>query len=178
MALLAEEIVEEWLNRNGYFTIRGAKIGVHEIDLLAVKPTQGGWECRHIEVQASINPISYITAVPKKLQDELGRKGASAKKRPDDELQEGIREWIEKKFSNKRKAELRSVLAPGKWSRELVVYNVKHDREVELLKKAGIEILKLSEILQEMNYGGTILEKASGASLVELASILMTPGKA
>jgi hypothetical protein len=32
MALLAEEIVEEWLNRQGYFTIRGIKKGVHEID--------------------------------------------------------------------------------------------------------------------------------------------------
>jgi hypothetical protein len=37
MALLAEEIVEEWLNRHGYFTICGIKMGVHEIDLLAVK---------------------------------------------------------------------------------------------------------------------------------------------
>jgi hypothetical protein len=36
MALLAEEIVEEWLNRNGYFTIRGIKLGVQEIDLLAL----------------------------------------------------------------------------------------------------------------------------------------------
>ena len=39
MALLAEEIVEEWLNRQGYFTIRGVKVGVHEIDLLAVRST-------------------------------------------------------------------------------------------------------------------------------------------
>ena len=33
MALLAEELVEEWLNRHGYFTIRGVKLGVHEMDL-------------------------------------------------------------------------------------------------------------------------------------------------
>ncbi len=26
MALLAEELVEEWLNRNGFFTIRGIKV--------------------------------------------------------------------------------------------------------------------------------------------------------
>ena len=53
MALLAEEIVEEWLNRQGYFTIRGVKVGVHEIDLLAVKwQKDGKAECRHIEVQA------------------------------------------------------------------------------------------------------------------------------
>jgi len=37
MALLAEKIVEEWLNRQGYFTIRGIKMGVHKIDMLAVK---------------------------------------------------------------------------------------------------------------------------------------------
>ena len=65
MALLAEEVVEEWLNRNGYFTIRGIKVGVDEIDILAIKPTTSGrHECRHIEVQVSINPISYITKVP------------------------------------------------------------------------------------------------------------------
>ena len=27
MALLAEEVVEEWLNRQGYFTIRGIRLG-------------------------------------------------------------------------------------------------------------------------------------------------------
>ena len=36
MALLAEEIVEEWLNRQGFFTIRGIKQGTQEIDLLSV----------------------------------------------------------------------------------------------------------------------------------------------
>ena len=36
MALLAESLVEEWLNRKGFFTIRGLKQDVDEIDLLAV----------------------------------------------------------------------------------------------------------------------------------------------
>lgn len=91
MALLAEEIVEEWLNRQGYFTIRGVKLGVHEIDLLAVK-----WrgdkkpECRHIEVQASMRPVSYISRVPKKDQ-KTGRAKNSAR-RSDEELVEGVRE--------------------------------------------------------------------------------------
>ena len=175
MALLAEEIVEEWLNRKGYFTIRGARVGVHEIDLLAVKLTQNVPECRHIEVQASINPVSYITAVPKKLQQESGRKAASAKVRSDGELEEGIREWVEKKFDHKKKVELRSKLAPGlapgKWSRELVVHKVKHPREKELLKRAGVKIHELSEILKEMSQGVTLLERAAGTSLVELAFI-------
>ena len=58
MALLAEELVEEWLNRQGYFTIRGIKIGVQELDLLAVRFKDGKSECRHIEVQASMRPMS------------------------------------------------------------------------------------------------------------------------
>ena len=56
MALLAEELVEEWLNRQGYFTIRGVKLGVHEIDLLAIRPAGVKLECRQIEVQASVLP--------------------------------------------------------------------------------------------------------------------------
>jgi len=31
-------LVEEWLNREGFFTIRGVKHGVDEMDLLAIKP--------------------------------------------------------------------------------------------------------------------------------------------
>jgi hypothetical protein len=48
----SEDLVEEWLNRQGYFTIRGIKTGVREIDILAVRPSQGVLEaassrCRH-----------------------------------------------------------------------------------------------------------------------------------
>jgi len=64
MALLAEELVDEWLNRKGYFTTRGIKTGVHEIDILAVRPLESGLECRQLEVQASMRPVSYITRVP------------------------------------------------------------------------------------------------------------------
>lgn len=57
MALLAEELVEEWLNRNEFFTIRGIKLGYHEIDLLAIGFEDGKTICRHDEVQASARPI-------------------------------------------------------------------------------------------------------------------------
>ena len=86
MALLAEEIVEEWLNRQGYFTIRGIKIGVHEIDLLALRITKQGEECRHFEVQASVNPVSYFSPLPKSIQKSTGRSPASTKERSAEEL--------------------------------------------------------------------------------------------
>ena len=60
MALLAESLVEEWLNRQGFFTIRGVRAGVDELDLLAVRPSKNsnGLEARHVEVQMSVNPIA------------------------------------------------------------------------------------------------------------------------
>ncbi len=62
--LLGEEVVEEWLNRNGYFTIRGIRVRVDEIDILAIRPLPDGkHECRHIEVQLSINSISNDPAL-------------------------------------------------------------------------------------------------------------------
>ncbi len=92
MALLAEELVEEWLNRQGYFTIRGIKLGVHEMDLLAIRPTLHGVECRQVEVQASVRPVSYITRVPLEEQRATGRAANSAKPRSDEQLRQGVRE--------------------------------------------------------------------------------------
>ena len=58
MALQAETLVEEWFNRNGYFTIRGLKDKIEEIDILAVKNIGGNnWDCIHCEVQVSIRPV-------------------------------------------------------------------------------------------------------------------------
>lgn len=62
MSLLAETIVEEWLNRQGYFTMRGIRQGVDEIDILAVRPNvDSSVEGIHVEVQASVRPVSYLT---------------------------------------------------------------------------------------------------------------------
>ena len=38
MAALAESLVDAWLNRQGFFTVRGLKHGIDEIDLLGVRP--------------------------------------------------------------------------------------------------------------------------------------------
>jgi hypothetical protein len=58
MLLLAEVVVEEWLKRRGYFTIRGVKLGNDEMDILAIRQlSNGNIERRHIEVSASTNPL-------------------------------------------------------------------------------------------------------------------------
>lgn len=175
MALLAEELVEEWLNRQGYFTIRGIKLGIHEMDLLAVRPGPRGIECRQIEVQASVRPIGYITDLPKSVQEQTGRRGSSVKIRSDGELRKGIREWIANKYDHPKKKRLRGELTSGPWTRELIVHVVKHEREIQLIQEEGIKVWRLGDIVAELKRGGLLLKGAAGAHLVDLVAIVASP---
>jgi hypothetical protein len=172
LALLAEELVEEWLNRNGYFTIRGIKLGVHEIDILAIKVVKTGIEARHIEVQASSNPISYLCPLSKRLQKKSGRKPQSTKPRSSKEVLESVKEWVDKKYHLKRKQDLRQSLYNGEWKYELVLHKVKYADEIEVVKKEGIRIHSLSDIIKSMLYSkDTIIQSAVGTSLMELVKM-------
>lgn len=82
MAALAESLVDEWLNRQGFFTVRGIKHGVDEIDLLGVRLSKNQHEAWHVEVQASFRPIGYIGPVTKEIAAEFSASKTSAKKRP------------------------------------------------------------------------------------------------
>jgi hypothetical protein len=170
VALLAEELVEEWLNRQGYFTIRGVKLGVDEIDILATKfINDGSIEYRHIEVQASMRPISYISKVPKEVQKQ--GKAANSMSRTNEELVQGVNEWVEKKFKKARKVKLMQLLAPAKWSSELVINNIKSMEEVNLIKERGIKIIALSEVIADLHDKKFIIQSASGADFVDLINI-------
>jgi len=169
MSLLGEVVVEEWLNRNGYFTIRGIKVGVDEIDILAIRPLpEGEYECRHVEVQVSINAISYITKVPAAIRKQTGIGPHNSKRRDMDQLTQGVHEWIEAKFNQAHKVQLRNSLCPGSWSRELVVGSVKHEKELDLLRQAGITIHRLKDVLSEMAAKRTAVKAAAGADLFDL----------
>lgn len=168
MALLAEEIVEEWLNRQGYFTIRGVKMGVQEIDLLAVKCQTDGKaaECRHIEVQASMRPVSYISRVPK--EEQKAGRAANSAKRSDEELVQGVTEWVEKKFHRSDKKALMAKLWNGQWSSELVVNVVKSEQELKLIASHGVKIHSLSEIVLSLAKDSFVIGSASGGDIVDL----------
>lgn len=167
MALLAEEIVEEWLNRQGYFTIHGIKMGVQEIDLLAVKwRKDGNAECRHVEVQASMRPVSYISRVPKK--DQKAGRAKNSAKRSDEELIEGVAEWVETKFRRSDKKALMGSLWNGDWSSELVVNVVKSEEELKLIAGHGIKILRLNDIVSSLAKDSFVVGSASGADIVDL----------
>lgn len=168
MALLAEELVEEWLNRQGYFTIRGIKFGVHEIDLLAVRFQAAALECRHVEVQASVRPISYLTKVPRAVQEAEGRAAGSAKRRTPDELALGVHEWVHKKFLMPEKRSLRAKLAPGPWSLELVVHKLKYPEELPLIRKHGVITHSLSDVVRSLKSSDGAIAAAAGAAFADL----------
>ena len=169
MSLLGEEVVEEWLNRQGYFTIRGVKLGVDEIDILAIKPNgQGKHTCRHIEVQVSVNPISYISKVPKALQKERGIGPDNAKTREPEELKQGVKEWVDKKFNKPDKVELRQKLCDEDWTKELVVHCVRHEEELGVFKDFGVQVHRLDDVVADMTDKKWVIQCASGDDLVNL----------
>ena len=168
MALLAEELVEEWLNRDGFFTIRGVKIGVNEMDLLAIRPTPSGLECRHVEVQASVNPVSYLFRLSKDDQKATGRAATSSGKRTDAENEHGADDWVKKKFTLPQKVKMLGQLAPGPWSKELVVHRLKHPEELDLLRARGVTVHQLDDVLNQLMRGETTVERASGGDFLDL----------
>jgi hypothetical protein len=142
---------------------------VDKIDILAIRPCPDGkYECRHIKVQVSINPISYITKVPAAIRKQTGIGPHNAKRRDVAQLRQGVHEWIEAKFNLPRKVQLRNSLCPGSWSRELVVGSIKHEEELDLLRQAGVTIHRLKDVLSEMIEKRTAVKAAAGADLFDL----------
>lgn len=171
MALLAEELVEEWLNRQGYFTIRGIKIGVDEVDLLAIRFLENGQpECRHIEVQASMRPVSYISRIPKDLL-RPGQSVTSAAERTESVLRLGVREWVDKKFKKTKKVSVISELFPSTWTSELVHNIVKSEDELRFIREEGIKLISLSSILKQLNSEKFPVKSASGADFADLIQL-------
>src|SRR5688572_23269530 len=106
MAALAESLVDEWLNRQGFFSVRGIKHGVDEIDLLGVRPNGKGLDAWHVEVQASFRPIGYISPLKDEYVPSFAKSRTSAKARPLDILEPCVAAWVQGKFltAEKKKA--------------------------------------------------------------------------
>lgn len=139
MALLDEQIVEEWLNSNGYFTIRGLKHGVGEIDLLAIKTQCKVPQYLHVEVQISFNPIGYIGG------------DSNARIRTEEEIKEGVYEYYKKKFTNERKIQKRNEVLPNvEWQFQFVHAVVKEPKELKYLKELGVKVISYKDVLNDL----------------------------
>lgn len=173
MALLAEELVEEYFNRKGYLTIRGIKLGVQEIDIVGTRVlTSGERHNIHVEVQASIRPVSYISKVP--IAEQRNGRASNSMKRSDEEVVQGVKEWVEKKYFNQKKVDLLTELLGGSWERILVINNVKSENEVELIEGHGIRIMRLADLVSDIESKDNRLKSASHADLVDLLELGQT----
>jgi hypothetical protein len=169
MALLAEEIVEEWLNRRGYFTIRGAKTGVDEIGILAIRPEGERLDCRHVEVQASTNPVSWLAPVIK--QDRRrGVASNSARARSPEYVAACVDEWLEKKFFSPKKGCPGEEAGAWPWTLELVVHRLKHPEELDVVRARRIVVHDLARVVREVLAAENLLG-AAGHSLIELIGL-------
>jgi hypothetical protein len=164
MALVAETLVEEWLNRKGYFTIRGIRTGSGEMDLLAASFREP--DALHVEVTVSANPIGYI-----------GRdaSGSYVKKRTPEEVEAGVEDWFVKKFkgTNRQVARRREELCPGRdWRLMLVHGNLRYPEELDAIKDRGVEVKHIGEILEELgDRKRTFVTSSEASGVAELFGI-------
>jgi len=175
MALLAEQLVDEWLNRQGFFTVRGIKEGVDEIDLLGIRPSKvknGELEAWHVEVQVSFNPNAYISKLNKDHMKELGVNSKnSAKIRPDELVTRTVSDWVDGKFNKKRKQKMREDRWTGlNWHFKLVHAVAKYPIELELIARHGIELVPLEKVLSELEATDGEMRGYSGTDILDLIS--------
>jgi hypothetical protein len=173
MSLLAESLVEEWLNRNNFFTIRGIKHGVKELDLLGIhrEPTGSitGW---HVEVQVSFRPIGYIAKITKDMAKSSGRAGGLVKRRTTDEIELCAREWVQSKFSGQGKQQVRESLWPGlKWSFHLVHGETRWPQELEVFESEGVICHPFRQLLDDLSRRSEHMYSGSaGGDLAEIVA--------
>lgn len=82
-----------------------------------------------------------------------------------------MRDWVDKKYNKPNKLQLLHNLGEGNWSKEFAVHKVKYQEEIELIRRHGIKILYLSDILKESRTGKMLIKGALGADLLDLMSV-------
>ena len=161
MALLDEQLVEEWLNRQNFFTIRGIKSGNDEIDLLAIRPAPGGMECWHVEVQISYRPVGYIGG------------DRNARKRNKKELHAGLEQWVAKKFTSPKKAKRRNEILPdAKWRYFLVHAVLKDEAELTIMEELGVELIPYKRVLEDLRSEKKSKSSSAASGIVEMLNYL------
>ena len=162
MALLDEEVVEYWLNNKGFFCMRGVKSGSGEIDFLAVRPSEKELECWQVEVTVSFRPIGYIGG------------GSSAKRRDVSDVELGVEQYIEKKFTSEKKIAKRNEILPNvHWKYILVCAEVRHDIELKLFEQKGVRVHRYKDILRELGNSKSQVNSTAG-NIVEILRYLQT----
>ena len=171
MAILAESLVEEWKNRDRFFTIRGVKHGVSEMDILGIRRQVDGKVIGvHYEVQVSFRPIGYICQLTDGLAKPDNLKRTSARRRTEQEIAQCVDAWIEKKFLAKKKAIARDNIWPGLCWRFFFVHGVvKEEKELDLIRSRNINVIPFNQVLLELCHtGARAFSGSAGGDLAEI----------
>lgn len=172
MAVIAERVVEEWLNRMRYLTIRGVHERNAEIDLLAVRCENGRIDAKHVEVNVSTNPVGYLTYLTPDIARAHGVNPGSAMRRTPDDARICVQAWIAKKFD--ARSALRETVWPGlHWSRVLVHGKIRFQEERDAFADSGITMVPIRQVLDDLRGGKLAAYSTSAAGdLVSLIEFL------
>jgi hypothetical protein len=80
-----------------------------------------------------------------------------------------------KKFCLPSKKILMKSLWDAEWTSELVVGDVKYPREISILKKEGVIVHRLKDVIQSLATEKLMLRRAVGADLVDLVQMTNRP---
>ncbi len=136
MSRIAETIPELWLNRRGFFTIRGLKPleGHGEIDLVGYCPHHN--KAVHVEVSASPYPRGF-----------LGGEVAAR-------IPEGVAGFVADKYHRENIAQVREKICPATTEWTLMLVHGKLNREDEVraaLRDNQVEPVSLFAILTKLS---------------------------
>ena len=62
-------------------------------------------------------------------------------------------------------------MAPGPWSRELVVHAVRHEQELAVIAESGVTIHRLKDIVKDLKSGRLPIQGAAGSHLLDLVAL-------
>jgi hypothetical protein len=171
MALLAEALVDEWMNRQGFFTVRGIRHGTNEIDLLGVRPTASGLEAWHVEVQASFRPMGYIAPVTDEIARRFPATPKSAKRRPENIVRDCAAAWVHSKFRKADKERTRDRAWPNlTWQFFLVHARSRWPAELEAIAAEGVKLVPLHRVLRELRHEEAV--GLRGGAATDLSEII------
>jgi len=136
---ISQTIVKAAYQSLGYFIIEGIKVGIREIDFLAVKLTNGKnvEERLHIESQISTNPIA-----PLRGQGKI--KGAH------NDVRAAAEDYVNKKYKNKKVVEVvKKYFGNNNYDKVLVYGKLNRPEQLEMFNKLGVKTIAISELVNK-----------------------------
>lgn len=134
----AEEIVAGCFQSMDYFVISGVRIGVKEVDLLAIKLNAAGHvaERIHVEVQVSANPVGVL-----RTKAGLGKTGHDPRK--------SAREYVCKKFLDpKVQRRVKAIFSGHPYSKVLVHGKINRPEQLNEIEKMDVKCIPIGEMVK------------------------------